>query len=150
MIALIQRVAGAQVTVDGEVAGAIDRGLVALVAAVEGDGPDQARRLAERVAGYRIFPDEAGRMNCSSAELGCEVLAVPQFTLAADTRKGMRPSFKPAAQPEAGERLFEVFVAALRERLGGAVATGAFGADMQVQLTNDGPVTFWLEAPPAG
>ncbi|MFP4147005.1 MAG: D-aminoacyl-tRNA deacylase [Halorhodospira sp.] len=148
MIALIQRASGGQVWVAGRVEGRIERGLVVLVAAVAGDVPAQAERLAERVLGYRVFPDAQGRMNRSVNELGLGVLAVPQFTLAAETQKGMRPSFAPAAAPEQGRALFEAFLAALRQQAAGPVASGVFGADMQVELVNDGPVTFWLEAPP--
>ncbi|ABM61871.1 D-aminoacyl-tRNA deacylase [Halorhodospira halophila] len=148
MITVIQRTGSARVRVGGEVVGEIERGLVALVCAVHGDGSAQAQRLAERVLGYRVFPDAEGRMNGSALDLGCGVLAVPQFTLAADTRKGMRPSFGPAADPQTGQALFETFLEALRERATGPVASGVFGADMQVELVNDGPVTFWLEAPP--
>ncbi len=148
MIALIQRVDGGRVYVAGQVEGAVDRGLVALVAAVAEDTEAQAERLAERVLGYRVFPDADGRMNRSAHDLGLGVLAVPQFTLAADTRKGMRPSFGPAAEPEQGRALFDTFLAALRQRAAGPVASGVFGADMRVELANDGPVTFWLEAPP--
>ncbi len=150
MITVIQRSRAARVCVGGEVVGQIDHGVVALVCAVQGDGPQQAERLAERVLGYRVFPDAAGRMNRSALDLACGVLAVPQFTLAADTRKGMRPSFGPAADPQTGEALFDAFLTALRHRAAGPVAAGVFGADMQVELVNDGPVTFWLEAPPSG
>ncbi len=148
MIALIQRVASGSVTAEGCVAGSIDRGLVVLAAAVEGDAAAQAERLAERVLGYRVFPGSEGRMNCSANDLELGVLAVPQFTLAAETRKGMRPSFGPAATPEQGRALFGAFVKALHEQAAGVVASGVFGADMQVSLVNDGPVTFWLEASP--
>ena len=148
MITVIQRSGRARVWVEGEVVGQIGHGLVALVCAVRGDGPQQARRLAERVLGYRVFPDDAGRMNASTLDRACGVLAVPQFTLAADTRKGMRPSFGPAADPQTGQDQFGIFLDALHARATGPVAAGVFGADMQVELVNDGPVTFWLEAPP--
>ncbi|MDG4868015.1 D-aminoacyl-tRNA deacylase [Guyparkeria sp. 1SP6A2] len=147
MIALIQRAARGCVRVGGEPIGEIGSGLVCLVGVAQGDGPDQARRLAERVMNYRVFPDDAGRMNRSARDQGHGVLAVPQFTLAADTRRGNRPSFTPAADPAEASRLFDVFVATLRASHSGAVATGRFGADMQVELVNDGPVTFWLEVP---
>ncbi|MBK1726979.1 D-aminoacyl-tRNA deacylase [Halorhodospira neutriphila] len=148
MIALIQRTGPARVRVAGRVTGAIEGGLTALVAAVHGDTEREADRLAERLLGYRVFADAQGRLNRSLQEVGGELLLVPQFTLAADTRKGMRPSFASAAAPEQGRALFERLVAALREQAPAAVACGVFGADMQVELTNDGPVTFWLEAPP--
>ncbi len=143
MIALIQRVTEARVVVAGTVAGAIDRGLLAFVAVESGDTLTRAERLLERVLGYRVFPDAEGRMNLSVVDVGGGLLLVSQFTLAADTRKGMRPSFSSAAPPEDGRRLFDHLV----ERAHAAyprVATGRFGADMQVALVNDGPVTFWL------
>jgi D-tyrosyl-tRNA(Tyr) deacylase len=148
MIALIQRASRGTVRVDGRVIGEIGSGLVCLIGVVHGDGPSQARRLAERVMNYRLFPDEDGRMNRAVRDIGGGILAVPQFTLAADTRRGNRPSFTPAADPDEASRLFDGFVAALREGHGGEVATGRFGADMQVELVNDGPVTVWLEASP--
>ncbi len=147
MIGLIQRARRGAVRVDDEVVGEIGMGLVCLVGVEQGDGAAQAERLAERVLNYRVFPDEAGRMNRSLRQAEGGVLAVPQFTLAADTRRGNRPSFTPAADPGVAEGLFGVFVESLRRRYPGAVATGRFGADMQVELVNDGPVTFWLEAP---
>ena len=148
MIALIQRATRGAVRVDDEVVGEIGAGLVCLVGVGRGDGAAQAERLAERVLNYRVFPDEAGRMNRSVREAGGGVLAVPQFTLAADTRRGNRPSFTPAADPAEAEVLFDRFVVAVERGHGGPVATGRFGADMQVELVNDGPVTFWLEALP--
>ncbi|MFO7809010.1 D-aminoacyl-tRNA deacylase [Guyparkeria sp.] len=148
MIGLIQRARWGAVRVDGVVVGEIGVGLVCLVGVEQGDGPDQAERLAERVLNYRVFPDEAGRMNLSVQQARGGVLAVPQFTLAADTRRGNRPSFTSAADPEEAEELFGVFGGALSHRCLGGVATGRFGASMQVELVNDGPVTFWLEAPP--
>lgn len=148
MIGLIQRARRGAVRVDDEVVGEIGLGLVCLVGVEQDDGPAQAERLAERVLNYRVFPDEAGRMNLSVQQAGGGVLAVPQFTLAADTRRGNRPSFTPAADPDVAEGLFAVFVNSLSRRCPGAVATGRFGADMHVELINDGPVTFWLEAPP--
>jgi D-tyrosyl-tRNA(Tyr) deacylase len=147
VIALVQRVTGAEVTVGGESVGAIGGGILALIGVERGDGEAEAARLVERVLGYRIFPDAEGRMNLSLADTGGALLAVPQFTLAADTRKGARPSFSSAAPPAEGERLFERFVALARARMS-AVATGRFGAEMQVRLVNDGPVTFWLQASP--
>ncbi len=144
MIALIQRVLEARVLVAGEQVGAIGSGILALVGVEKEDGEAQARRLCERVLGYRIFADAQGKMNLSLADTGGGLLAVPQFTLVADTHKGARPSFSSAAPPAEGEKLFEYFVAIAR----GAhplVQTGRFGADMKVHLVNDGPVTFWLE-----
>lgn len=149
MIGLIQRARRGAVRVDDEVVGEIGVGLVCLVGVEQGDGPAQAERLAERVLNYRVFPDEAGRMNLSVQQAGGGVLAVPQFTLAADTRRGNRPSFTPAADPDVAEGLFGVFGDSLSRRHPGAVATGRFGADMQVELVNDGPVTFWLQVPPS-
>jgi D-aminoacyl-tRNA deacylase len=146
VIALIQRVAEAAVSVGGEQVGAIGTGILALVGVERDDAEAEAERLAERVLGYRIFPDEQGRMNRSLLEAGGALLAVPQFTLVADTRKGMRPSFSSGAEPEKGMRLFECFVEFARRRA--SVQTGRFGADMRVSLVNDGPVTFWLQAKP--
>ena len=148
MIGLIQRARRGAVLVNDEVVGEIGLGLVCLVGVEQGDGPAQAERLAERVLSYRVFPDEAGRMNRSLRQAEGGVLAVPQFTLAADTRRGNRPSFTPAADPGVAEELFGVFVESLSRQYAGTVATGRFGADMQVELVNDGPVTFWLEVPP--
>ena len=145
MIALIQRVTEARVQVAGETVAAIGRGILALVAVERGDGDAEAARLVERVLGYRIFADADGRMNRSLVEVGGALLAVSQFTLAADTHKGTRPGFSSAAPPEEGRRLFEHFVALARARLA-CVETGRFGAQMEVGLVNDGPVTFWLQA----
>ena len=147
MIALIQRVRGASVSVEGKLVAQIGQGVLALVGVERGDGDAEASRLAERVLGYRIFPDAAGKMNLSVVEISGGVLAVPQFTLAADTRSGARPSFSNAAAPADGEALFAKFVEKARERLP-HVAAGRFGADMQVSLVNDGPVTFWLQVSP--
>jgi D-tyrosyl-tRNA(Tyr) deacylase len=144
MIALIQRVSQASVSVDGAMAGQIGRGVLALVCAERTDTEAEAAALVAKLIGYRIFPDEQGRMNRSLADIEGELLAVPQFTLAADTNSGTRPSFTPAAPPELGERMFGEFVRVARERHA-RVATGVFGAHMVVQLTNDGPVTFWLQ-----
>ena len=146
MIALIQRVAEAGVAVEGETVGAIGPGILALVGVERDDGEAQADRLAERVLGYRIFPDEQGRMNRSLVETGGALLAVPQFTLVADTGKGTRPSFSSGASPQEGKRLFDRFVEAARRQA--RVETGRFGAEMRVSLVNDGPVTFWLQAKP--
>lgn len=144
MIALIQRVTEACVEVDGQVVGAIGRGILALVGVERGDGDAQAGRLAERVLGYRIFPDRDGKMNLSLLDIKGELLAVPQFTLAADTAKGTRAGFSKAASPDEGRRLFERFVF-LSNQKHLIVKTGTFSADMKVSLVNDGPVTFWLQ-----
>lgn len=148
MIAVIQRVSEAEVRVSEEIVGKIGRGLLALVAVERGDAEAQAERLAERILAYRVFPDAEDRMNLSIHDIDGELLLVSQFTLAADTQKGARPSFTPAAAPDEGQRLFDHFVTAVRTRHP-RVATGRFGADMQVGLVNDGPVTFILRAPPA-
>ena len=145
MIALIQRVNSASVVVGGEVCGEIGTGMLALVAVQPDDTPAKAARMAERVLTYRVFPDADDRMNKSLLDQGLGLLAVPQFTLAADTRTGTRASFTKAAPPELGGELFDLFVAECRKRLS-AVETGQFGAHMRVSLENDGPVTFWLEA----
>jgi D-tyrosyl-tRNA(Tyr) deacylase len=144
MLALIQRVTSASVSVDDAVVGAIGPGLLALVAVEPGDGELQATRLAERLLGYRVFADAAGRMNRSLADTGGGLLLVSQFTLAADTRSGMRPSFTSAAPPGDAERLFDHLVAACRALHPAGVETGRFGAHMVVSLVNDGPVTFLL------
>ena len=144
MIALIQRVTQARVTVEGECVGAIGPGLLALVAIEPGDGAAQVERMLERLLGYRVFSDAAGRMNLSLRDIGGGLLLVSQFTLAADTNKGMRPSFTSAAPPELGRRLLDRLVERAREAHP-EVATGRFGAEMQVALVNDGPVTFRLE-----
>jgi len=144
VIALLQRVSQADVSVDGNVVGSIGTGLLVLLGVRPADDETAARRLLERLLQYRIFSDDAGKMNLSLAQVQGELLLVPQFTLAADTRKGLRPGFSTAAPPEQGRRLFDFFVQAARERLG-QVQAGVFGAHMQVSLTNDGPVTIWLE-----
>ena len=146
MIALIQRVSEAGVTVDGRVVGSIGRGILALIGVQRGDDSAQAGRLLERVLGYRLFEDQAGRMNRSLSEIAGGLLLVPQFTLAADTRKGPRAGFSGAEQPERARALFDELVALARTRHT-EVATGEFGAHMKVSLVNDGPVTFWLETP---
>jgi D-aminoacyl-tRNA deacylase len=145
MIALIQRVSHADVTVDGTSLGAIGRGVLALIGVQREDDESRADRLLERVLGYRIFPDEEGRMNRSLRDIRGEILLVSQFTLAADTRNGTRAGFTTAAPPAEGERLFDYFVAKARQS-GLPVQTGRFGANMQVTLTNDGPTTFWLSS----
>lgn len=143
MIALLQRVTHANVVVDGQTIGEIGQGLMVLVCAVKGDTPEKAKELAARVMRYRVFADEAGKMNKSVADIGGELLLVSQFTLAADTRKGNRPSFTPAASPEEGLARYNEFVETCRGS-GLKVQTGQFGAHMAVSLTNDGPVTFTL------
>ena len=147
MIALLQRVTEAHVDVAGETVGGVGPGLLVLLGVERGDGEAEATRLVERVLGYRVFEDDDGRMNRSLTDCGGGLLVVPQFTLAADTHKGTRPSFTPAAAPQDGERLYERFVALARDRHE-VVATGRFGADMQVHLVNDGPVTLWLQVAP--
>jgi D-tyrosyl-tRNA(Tyr) deacylase len=144
MIALIQRVTHADVRIGKRTAGAIGRGIVALLGVSRGDDAQAADRLLEKVLTYRIFPDQDGRMNLSLREAGGGLLLVPQFTLAADTRKGTRAGFSTAAAPEDARRLFDYFLVQARAHHT-PVAAGEFGADMQVSLTNDGPVTFWLE-----
>jgi D-tyrosyl-tRNA(Tyr) deacylase len=148
MIGLLQRVSGASVVVDGARVGAIDSGLLVLLCAERGDTEKQADALLSKLLGYRVFGDAAGKMNLNVADAGGALLVVPQFTLAADTRSGTRPSFTPAASPQDGLRLFDYFVAQARARHP-QVETGRFGADMKVSLTNDGPVTFWLQVAPA-
>ena len=145
MIGLLQRVTEASVTVDGEEIAAIGRGLMVLVAVHRDDAEPDIVRLAERILTYRVFPDAEERMNRSIIDEGLELLLVPQFTLAADTKKGTRASFTKAAAPDKGEACFGQLVNGCRERLE-KVETGRFGANMKVRLTNDGPVTFWLES----
>ena len=145
MIALIQRVTEASVRVDDEVVGAIGPGLLALVAVEPGDDEARTARMVERLLGYRVFADAEGRMNRSLADTGGGLLLVSQFTLAADTSRGMRPGFSTAATPEAGRRWFEYLVAGCRQRHP-RVETGRFGAHMLVSLANDGPVTFRLQS----
>ncbi|TDR42549.1 D-tyrosyl-tRNA(Tyr) deacylase [Tahibacter aquaticus] len=147
MIALIQRVSSARVDVDGSTVGAIGPGLLALVAVQPGDGEAQTARMLQRLLGYRVFGDEAGRMNRSLADTAGGLLLVSQFTLAADTDSGMRPSFTRAAAPAEAERWFNRLVELARKTHSSGVETGRFGAHMQVHLVNDGPVTFRLEVP---
>ncbi|MGH8667746.1 MAG: D-aminoacyl-tRNA deacylase [Burkholderiales bacterium] len=147
MIALIQRVAAASVTVGGATVGEIGAGILALVGVERGDGEEQAARLAQKVLTYRIFADAAGKMNLSLQDTGGALLAVPQFTLVADTDSGTRPGFSSGASPEAGGQFFDRFV--LHARKNAKVETGRFGAHMRVSLVNDGPVTFWLQVKPA-
>lgn len=148
MIGLLQRVSEASVVVEGRTVGAIGRGLLVFVGVERGDDEASGDRLLERLLGYRVFSDAAGKMNLSVKDVQGGLLLVSQFTLAADTHKGMRASFTPAAPPEDGERLFNYLVARARA-LHAPVETGVFGADMKVQLVNDGPVTFWLRVAPS-
>ncbi|HEU5137226.1 MAG TPA: D-aminoacyl-tRNA deacylase [Steroidobacteraceae bacterium] len=147
MIALIQRVSGASVAVGPEVVGEIGSGILALIGFERGDGMEQIEKLLARVLTYRIFADDAGRMNLSLADTGGGLLLVPQFTLAADTQKGTRPGFSTAAAPELARTMFAQCVALARNRHA-EVASGEFGAHMRVSLVNDGPVTFWLRTAP--
>ncbi|MCA3184170.1 MULTISPECIES: D-aminoacyl-tRNA deacylase [unclassified Cupriavidus] len=154
MIALIQRVSQARVTVEGRTTGEIGAGLLALVCAERGDTEAQAERLLAKLLSYRVFSDAEGKMNLPVQNIDGHgtaggLLVVSQFTLAADTNSGTRPSFTPAAAPEDGRRLYDHFVTRARAAHP-SVQTGEFGAMMQVSLTNDGPVTFWLRVPPAG
>ena len=143
MIGLLQRVSQAKVTVNNQLVGEINKGLLVLVGVQKHDDPQTAERLLERLLGYRVFADEEGKMNLSVKDIKGGLLLVPQFTLAADTKKGMRPSFSSAAPPDESKRLFDQLVTMARQQYAD-VATGEFGADMQVALTNDGPVTFLL------
>ncbi len=145
MIALLQRVLEARVAIGGITVASIGAGLLVLVGVRPADDEPSAVRLVEKMLKYRIFGDEAGKMNLSLQQIAGDLLLVPQFTLAADTRHGLRPGFSTAAPPVQGRRLFDAFVAAARAQYP-KVETGVFGADMQVSLTNDGPVTFWLES----
>ncbi|MGL5008136.1 MAG: D-aminoacyl-tRNA deacylase [Plesiomonas sp.] len=143
MIGLIQRVREARVEVNGQVVGEIGHGLLILLGVEKEDDEAKARRLVDRVLGYRIFDDADGKMNLNVQQAGGSVLVVSQFTLAADTQKGMRPSFSAAALPQQAEALYDYFSAYCREKI--STAQGQFAADMQVSLQNDGPVTFWLQ-----
>ena len=147
MIGLLQRVTRARVDVDNQSVGEIGAGLLVLVCAERGDTQAEADRLLDRILAHRVFSDAEGKMNLNLKEVGGGLLLVPQFTLAADTRKGNRPSFTPAAPPELGRRLFDHTVARARN-LHSPVAAGRFGAHMQVALVNDGPVTIWLRVEP--
>jgi D-tyrosyl-tRNA(Tyr) deacylase len=147
VIALLQRASSASVTVDGAVIGEIGRGLMVLVCAERHDSEREADALLAKLLGYRVFADDADKMNRSIADVEGGLLLVPQFTLAADTRSGTRPSFTPAAPPDEGRKLFGYFVERARQQHR-KVETGRFGADMRVSLTNDGPVTFWLQVKP--
>jgi D-tyrosyl-tRNA(Tyr) deacylase len=147
MIGLLQRVTQARVETDGKLIGAIDTGLLVLVGVQRDDGKREADRLLERLLGFRVFPDDDGKMNRSLRDVSGGLLLVPQFTLAADTRKGTRASFTTAAPPESGQLLFDYLLTCARAAHT-PVASGRFGADMLVSLANDGPVTFWLEVTP--
>ncbi|MEL6685013.1 MAG: D-aminoacyl-tRNA deacylase [Pseudomonadota bacterium] len=144
MRALIQRVTDASVRVDGAVIGEIGIGLLILVCAMEGDEPEHSKVLAAKISKLRIFTDEAGKMNKSLVDIGGAALIVSQFTLAADTSRGNRPGFSTAAKPDVGRALYEQFIKDMSD-LGIPTATGSFGADMAVSLTNDGPVTIWMD-----
>ena len=144
MIALIQRVTHASVVVVEKTVGQIDAGLLVLLGVEKDDDEQKAKRLCEKVLGYRIFSDEQGKMNLNVQQAGGSLLVVSQFTLAADTKKGMRPSFSGGAEPEKADKLYQYFVEQSRQQ-GITTQTGQFAADMQVSLTNDGPVTFWLQ-----
>jgi len=147
MIGLLQRVTASEVSVDGKTLGQIGLGLMVLVGVERGDTEAAADRLLERLLSYRVFADAEGKMNLSVVDVGGGLLLVPQFTLAADTKKGTRPGFSPAAAPAQGRRLFDYLVGRARATHP-VVQAGEFGADMQVSLTNDGPVTFWLRVEP--
>ena len=148
MIALLQRVAEASVRVDGEIVGQIGQGLLVLLCAERGDTEKEADALLAKLLAYRVFYDADGKMNLNVSQVGGGVLLVPQFTLAADTRSGTRPSFTPAAPPDEARRLFDYAVSKVNAAHP-VVQTGRFGADMKVALINDGPVTFWLQVPPS-
>ena len=147
MIGLLQRVSEARVEVDGRSVGSIETGLLVLIGVEKGDSESCAERLLDRLVTYRVFADEAGKMNRSLRDVGGGLLLVSQFTLAADTKSGTRPGFSTAAPPDEGRRLFDHLVRYARAQHG-VVATGEFGADMRVSLINDGPVTFWLHVAP--
>ena len=147
MIALLQRVIHASVNVNDEIIARIDNGLLVFIGVEQGDTQVQANKLLSRLLAYRIFADENDKMNLSLQDINGGLLLVPQFTLAAETSKGLRPSFTPAAPPSEGEQLFNYFCKQAKQQQS-IVQTGQFGADMQVSLTNDGPVTFWLQIPP--
>ena len=148
MIALLQRVSEAAVHVNGKLVGSIEKGILALIGVQRGDQQQQADRLLQRLLAYRMFPDDQDKMNFNVRQAQGGLLLVPQFTLAADTNSGNRPSFSPAAPPAEGERLFNYLVSQARLEIDN-FSTGEFGADMKVSLINDGPVTFWLEVAPA-
>lgn len=145
MIGLLQRVSQASVEVDQRIIAEIDTGLLVLIGVEKDDNQSRANRLLERLLGYRVFPDDAGKMNLSLTDINGGLLLVPQFTLPADTKKGMRPSFSSAAAPEQGRELFN-YILERAKAAHARVQAGVFGADMKVRLTNDGPVTFWLQS----
>ncbi|MCP4000851.1 MAG: D-tyrosyl-tRNA(Tyr) deacylase [Gammaproteobacteria bacterium] len=149
MIALLQRVSSASVAIDHTVIAEIKAGLLVFIGVERHDSEQQAERLAERLLRYRVFTDATGKMNCSLTDTGGDLLLVPQFTLAADTNSGNRPGFSTAADPDTGQQLFTYLLATVRQR-GQNTSTGQFGADMQVSLCNEGPVTFSLRVPPTG
>jgi len=148
MIGLLQRVSSARVSINDQIVASIGTGLLVLIGIEKGDTRQQADRLLDKILAYRVFPDKEGKMNLSLAELNHGLLLVPQFTLCADTKKGLRPSFSSAASPELGKKLFEYLLSCARKKQP-IVGSGQFGMDMQVSLTNDGPVTFWLQIPPS-
>ena len=143
MIALIQRVKHASVSVNNQIIGQIDQGLLVLLGIEQGDNEQKAMRLREKVLGYRIFSDDDGKMNLNVQQINGKLLVVSQFTLAADTQKGMRPSFTKGASPDMANELYQFFVQQCQQHI--ETQTGQFAADMQVSLINDGPVTFWLQ-----
>jgi D-aminoacyl-tRNA deacylase len=145
MIGLLQRVTQAKVTIDGDTIASINTGLLVLVGVEKNDSEKHAQRLFEKLIAYRIFPDDQDKMNLSLQDINGDLLLVPQFTLAADTQKGLRPSFSNAAPPDLGKQLFEYLIDYARQHFTN-IETGVFGADMQVSLNNDGPVTFWLQS----
>jgi D-aminoacyl-tRNA deacylase len=147
MIGLLQRVSSAQVSINCKIVANIESGLLVLIGIEKGDAQEQADRLLDKLLGYRVFPDKDGKMNLSLADVNSGLLLVPQFTLPANTNKGMRPSFSSAATPELSKELFEYLLSRAKQKHT-IVGSGQFGADMQVSLTNDGPVTFWLQIPP--
>ena len=147
MIGLLQRVSSAQVSINNHIVAKIETGLLVLIGIEKGDTQQKADRLLSKILGYRVFPDQDDKMNLSLPDIQGGLLLVPQFTLPADTKKGLRPSFSSAASPELGEKLFDYLVSCAKQRYD-IVETGKFGADMQVSLINDGPVTFWLQIPP--
>ncbi len=144
MIGLLQRVTHASVTIGGDIVASINTGLLVFIGIEKNDSEHQAKRLFEKITAYRVFADDKGKMNLSLQDINGGLLLVPQFTLPADTSKGLRPSFSDAAPPEAGKQLFDYFIEHARNHYS-TVESGVFGADMQVRLNNDGPVTFWLQ-----
>ena len=146
MLGLIQRVSSASVTIEGKLQGNIDKGIMLLLGVEKNDSQDNVDQLLNKILNYRIFNDELGKMNLSLNDIGGDLLVVSQFTLAADTKKGMRPSFSSAAPPEQAKALYDYFLKQAHIECQGMVASGEFGADMQVSLCNDGPVTFLLSS----